>query len=354
MDNIYSAYHYACKTKADKEAIEQIYEEVKKSAQKAIYRNVGDIFFTARTDTEINGAVECNGGTYSTADFEGKQNVGYLLASGSLPYVTLSEYESLVSANGSCRAFGWDGGTEFRVPTIPALLLTKEQSAVVGNGMTLGLKSDYIDGSNGGFLANNSGLIYSNSTAYGQNAGTLNNASSTLNTYKTIGITTDPTKSGIVANLDVIEYRAMVQLASGATDQAVITATSALQQLANKANRDLSNVASVASNFKEQSVGWGIPDYTAGISIAVPKSSAPYTAPCSGIYIITYQGGKNTSGKVLQVNGGNAYQFQYTSAANPIFNGVVNLDKGDVLSSDTTSIPSEVHISIFYPFKGVK
>jgi hypothetical protein len=127
-----------------------------------------------------------------------------------------------------------------------------------------------------------------------------------------------------------------------------------LQQLANKANSDLSNVASVASRFKEQSVGWGIPDYTAGISIAVPKSSAPYTAPCSGIYIITYQGGKNTSGKVLQVNGGNAYQFQYTSAANPIFNGVVNLDKGDVLSSDTTSTPSEVHISIFYPFKGVK
>lgn len=349
VNNIYSAYHYSCKTKADKEAVEQIYEEVKKSAQNTIYRNIGDIFFTARTDTEINGAVECNGGTYSTADFEGKQNVGNLLASNSLPYVTLSEYESLVSANGSCRAFGWDGGTEFRVPTIPALLLTKEQSAVVGNGMSIG----FWDGTNAyTFGAASSYGITQDKTHYGSPVGTTLTISEA--TSKTTGLTPDPTKSGIVANLDVIEYRAMVQLASGATDQAVITATSALQQLANKANSDLSNVASVASSFKEQSVGWGIPDYTAGISIAVPKSSAPYTAPCSGIYIITYQGGKNTSGKVLQVNGGNAYQFQYTSAANPIFNGVVNLDKGDVLSSDTTSIPSEVHISIFYPFKGVK
>ena len=78
-----------------------------------------------------------------------------LLNSGSLPYVSLSEYENLIIANGSCRAFGWDGGTSFRVPTIPALL----------------------------------------------------------------------------SNLPVIEYRAMIQLANEATDEAVITATSALQQI---------------------------------------------------------------------------------------------------------------------------
>lgn len=265
MDNIYSAYHYACKTKADKEAVEQIYDEVKKSAQNAIYRNIGDIFFTARTDTEINGAVECNGGTYSTADFEGKQNVGNLLASGSLPYVSLEEYANLVSSNGSCRAFGWDGGKSFRVPTIPALLLTKEQSAVVGNGMTLGL----TNGTQNFGLAGNSSTSYylqSFTSAYGQTVGTSAGGNGTT-TNVTEGVTTDPTKSGIVANLDVIEYRAMVQLANGATDQAVITATSALQQIANKANSDLSNVASVASSFKEQSVGWGMPDYTAEIAL---------------------------------------------------------------------------------------
>lgn len=285
MDNIYSAYHYACKTKADKEAVEQIYEEVKKSAQNAIYRNIGDIFFTARTDTEINGAVECNGGTYSTADFEGKQNVGNLLANGSLPYVSLSEYESLVSTNGSCRAFGWDGGDSFRVPTIPALLLTKEQSAVCGNGMTLGL----TDGTSKAGIRNETGYYMAIDTSvYGKTIGTAGTGAY-VNTNKSVGITTDPTKSGIVANLDVIEYRAMVQLANGATDQAVITATSALQQVANKAERDLSNIsedalARVTTGYPTQEVipqtwgTWIAPDN--GFACANSKNSGDDHAYC--------------------------------------------------------------------------
>ena len=53
-----------------------------------------------------------------------------------------------------------------------------------------------------------------------------------------MGISTDPTKSGVVAELGVIKYRAMIQLANASTDEALITATSALQQIANKVNRD--------------------------------------------------------------------------------------------------------------------
>ena len=30
--------------------------------------NIGDIFFTTRTDNSLNGAVECNGSQYSFAD----------------------------------------------------------------------------------------------------------------------------------------------------------------------------------------------------------------------------------------------------------------------------------------------
>lgn len=337
MDNIYSAYHYACKTKADKEAVEQIYEEVKKSAQNAIYRNIGDIFFTARTDTEINGAVECNGGTYSTADFEGKQNVGNLLASGSLPYVSLSEYESLVSANGSCRAFGWDGGDSFRVPTIPALLLIKEQSAVVGNGMTLGLTNGTTNMGSQTTAQNGIGFqpvvdIYGNNLSSTPQGGTIGTG--------IIGVTADPTKSGIVANLDVIEYRAMVQLASGATDQAVITATSALQQITNKANSDLSNVASVASSFKEQSVGWGMPDYGAGVQV-----NLPYTAPTDG-FIYAYCAGNNAY-YYLEVNGVRMVTIstQGTQQAT-----LIPISKGDVLTKNQSSGNNSQY---FYPLKGV-
>ena len=236
-------------------------------------RNVGDIFYTSRLDTELNGAVECNGATYDTGDFSGKQSIGELLSGDKLPYVSLTEYANLVSANGSCRAFGWDGGTEFRVPTIPALLLTKEQAAVVGNGMTLGL----TDGAGlaglcagmGGNAVNQSIALSSSIAKYGQNTGeyTEGGASNSL-FQKSLGVTTDPTKSGVVANLDVVEYRAMVQLANKATDEAVITATSALQQLANKVDK-------TSAVDRETVVGWGIPDYTAGISLT---SGTEYTA----------------------------------------------------------------------------
>jgi hypothetical protein len=99
--------------------------------------------------------------------------------------------------------------------------------------MTLGLTNGII---NAGLVME--GTLNGRLNAYGQSLGGNINIGSQFTKGNAVGVTTDPTKSGIVANLDVIEYRAMVQLASGATDQAVITATSALQQLANKVDRD--------------------------------------------------------------------------------------------------------------------
>lgn len=79
--------------------------------------HVGEIFYTSRLDNELNGAVEANGAVYSVEAFTGEQSVHELLRKGSLPFVSMAEYESIVSANGSCRAWGWDNGDTFRVPT---------------------------------------------------------------------------------------------------------------------------------------------------------------------------------------------------------------------------------------------
>ena len=331
----YSARHYQAKCAKDREAVEEIYKEVQKASKNAIYRNIGDIFFTARTDTEINGAVECNGGVYSTADFSGSQNIGNLLANGSLPYVSLSEYESIVSANGSCRAFAWDGGTDFRVPTIPALLLTKEQSAVVGNGMTLGL----TDGTeNFGFVS--LGQQWSASyqkSQYGSNVGTSINTGEAFISNKTVGITTDPTKSGIVANLDVIEYRAMVQLANGATDQAVITATSVLQQVANKVDK-------TSATDRETVVGWGMPDYSAGIAVTAEQMLNGFIAPANGLLLCSYG-----SAGTVHVNN-NSFTTQMTYENRQLKS--IPLSKGDVFRDASFQANYEGN-NIFFPCKGV-
>lgn len=210
------------------------YEWLKENIIKTVSgRNIGDIFYTTRLDAELNGAVECNGGEYDIGDFEGEQSIGKLLENGQLPYVSFAEYNSMIVTNNSCGFFGWDGGNKFKVPTIPALLLNKTPAEVVGNGMTIGL-------TNG---TDNYGMVYANYNdhkfaglqghvgAYGDPQGTyLSTNTSISNT--SIGLTPDGSKSGIIANLDVTEYRAMVQLITGASDEAILTATTAISQLA--------------------------------------------------------------------------------------------------------------------------
>ena len=54
--------------------------------------NIGDIFYTARLDTKLNGAVECNGTTYNSDNFSGQKSIITLLSDNSLAYVSFAEY----------------------------------------------------------------------------------------------------------------------------------------------------------------------------------------------------------------------------------------------------------------------
>ena len=61
-------------------------------ALQAVRRNVGDIFYTSRTDTALNGAVPADGSIYNVSDFSGENAVPALLAAGKLPYISMAEY----------------------------------------------------------------------------------------------------------------------------------------------------------------------------------------------------------------------------------------------------------------------
>ena len=314
-------------------------EKAEKAAEHAVYKTVGEIFFTSRKGT-LQGAVDADGSVYSFDAFTGTESVPSLLQKGELDYISFEEYESIVSANGSCRAWGWDNGDTFRVPTVKALLLTKEQAAVVGNGMSLGLNNGIVSGA---LVSRASSGLDGFATRYGSDVGTtvanseqtMFDASSGL--WKTTGITTDPEKSGIVANLDVIEYRAMVQLATGTTDEALITATSALQQIANKVDK-------TSKTDIETVVGWGIPDYSAGITI-----TSGYTAPQKGLATVSMNGANHVTNNIYV----NDINICYSSAGNqymesPI-NAQISLDVGDKITWTGT----QDVIAMFFPFKGV-
>lgn len=227
-------------------------------------RNVGDIFYTTRQDSELNGAVECNGATYNIGDFTGAESISDLLLTGKIMSVPFFQYEMSIEERGYCEYFAFDGNETFRVPTLPTVILASNQASVVGNGMALGL----TDGSMLGGFATGTAVTGAtgNQTVYGEPVGTTPSSTTAANKFaynKSIGVTTDPNYSGIVANLDTIavEYRAMVQLANEATDEAVITATNALveinrlSQSLNEINAELENFAKIdGSNYANSSL----------------------------------------------------------------------------------------------------
>lgn len=97
-------------------------------------RNVGDIFYTLRKETTLNGAVACDGGTYLASDFEASgENSPYVLCvNGKLPSISFANYDLEVKNNGCCASFGLDQTSgKFRVPTINDVFIE------AGDGTTL-------------------------------------------------------------------------------------------------------------------------------------------------------------------------------------------------------------------------
>lgn len=197
-------------------------------------RNVGDIFFTSRTDSALNGAVECNGGQYNTTDFTGAQSIGDLLEGGKVPYVSLSTYTTLLTTQGSVGVFGWDGvgTTAFRVPSLEDIFIETGTAAQVGDYL-----APSIPNLKGVFQANNAGGATASGIVKVKSSTAGNGWDGTATVKSTYEIDAS-TASGVyddnatTVQPNAVRYRAMVQLAVSATDEAVETCTSVLADVA--------------------------------------------------------------------------------------------------------------------------
>lgn len=141
----------------------------------------------------------------------------------------------------------------------------------------------------------------------------------------------------------------MVISTEGQTAEVQIDINQVYEDLNIKANGDLSNVASVASSFKEQSVGWGMPDYGSGIAI----SASGYTAPSNGWIlsnIYSDWGTSSANGRLLINNIIVSANYHSAGGAGKGHNNVfiVPISKGDVVT-----YTGDVSGVIFYPCKGV-
>lgn len=195
-------------------------------------RNVGDIFFTSRLDSKLNGAVPCDGAVYQLEDYsEGSDSIANLLLKNKLPYITTADYEIALSQNGNVGVFGWDGenATTFRVPTLDSIFIEAGQANRVGYYLAPGLPNitGWVHGEVN-FLHNNSnsydGAFYP-SKEYNYEVSVVN--STTYNQSRQLNIDASRSSSIYGASSTVqpkaVKYRAMVQLLVGLSDEAVDT-----------------------------------------------------------------------------------------------------------------------------------
>lgn len=100
---------------------------------------------------------------------------------------------------------------------------------------------------------------------------------------------------------------------------------------------------------KAEIVGWGMPDYSAGIDFARPVEATPYTAPCAGWYVTSFQ---HLNGEdQLVINGvDSAFAMSSPTSNRDRCTIVVPLCKGDVIYWKLTG--GTCTTSMFYPLKG--
>lgn len=214
---------------------------------------------------------------------------------------TEEEYNADLLANGQCSKFVV-GVDYVRIPKLGNSLCSGVANGTIpifGNGMTLGL----TDGTkNYGATSTNAQYVAGLDSSYGVNLPSSRGGGTFIGTTSNIGITTNPTKSGIEGKINSVEvFYYMVISTEGQTAKIEIDINKVYEDLNLKANNDLSSVASVASSFKEQSVGWGMPDYSAGVT---KTKDVNYTESVDGFVVVNVVGASQANTLIV---GGNTY-----------------------------------------------
>lgn len=104
---------------------------------------------------------------------------------------------------------------------------------------------------------------------------------------------------------------------------------------------------------KTEIVGWGMPDYSAVISVTYPLSSNPYTAPCDGMLC---PWGKPSDTPIIPIINGVKQEYlrlaELSTGSGGYQGRSIYLSKGDVIYFDAPYV--KLSGCVFYPLKGAK
>ncbi len=254
---------------------------------------IGSIGYTLRTEVPEGGAW-CDGAEYTQAMFP---DIYQMLVDGKIQSTTVSEFDSSVSANGSCGFFGLDTANErFKVPLLKDVYLKAGQAPLAFGAETLPNISGEFRGTN---AWNGNGPVIQTGALYSKGDLARVNGSQQSG-YNTYSLNLDASRSsstyqnGAKVQPDHVVYRAYVVLYSSAAEASVAQAQEFMTALGGKANVALDNV-SPAQTFKDLVISWSEPDYDNKVPITFP-----YT-PTSQGYISAFGNVGGNHGPVIYV-----------------------------------------------------
>lgn len=207
--------------------------------------------------------------------------------------------------------------------TTPSKLSCKALTgAVVGNGMTLGVTNGT---NNFGITAysDTNGTLYLSSDAYGQSVQNTTKPKSLINAL--VGVSTDPAKSGIVA--EESEAQLYFKAANAIENLEILNVGQVMEELSNKVN--VSNTSWATSAC--------MPDYSAGVAV-----STSFTAVSSGFITYTLSttiAGNASINGVILLNKAISSNYDYAQLTQCFY-----CSKGDVINLPVSGT--------FYPLKG--
>ena len=201
----------------------------------AVGRNIGDVFWTYRKDSSLNGAYDCNGQEFNKADFTGDTNPYDLLVANSLPWVDYETFETNIEETGVCTYWGLDTvNQKFKVPKLKEIYIQADEVSKIGQYVSESLPNikgntgNQYNGSlfNGAFYNSGIGSVVGSFTQVSGNTSLGFNASLSSPTYQ----------DNAPVQPNSIKLRPMVQLATGADESSLANTTQCLAELPKKAN----------------------------------------------------------------------------------------------------------------------
>jgi len=298
------------------------------------------------------GSLPLDGTQYTKAQFTQLWN-NYLTGNDPLLLTcSYADYASDIATYGQCVKWAVDTVNEtFKVPTIKDGSFIQQALSDSELGKCYKAGAPNITGSVEGAMLGQ-GAFRSGTGAFTLSNGPLqygigqSGASIFNDTYKQANF--DASRSSSVygnsntVQPEAVALRYFVVVADGSINQSMMDWAAWASSLAGKANVSLNNVDATG---KATAVGWGMPDYSAGVSMGITNINRTYTAPTNGFCIL---GIDASSSKIKTFVNGNEVGICITSTSQQI----IPVDVGDVLTLGAESIDA-FDIAIFYPMKGV-